>query len=133
MCQALFFDPWIRKIPWGRAWQPIPVVVILAWRIPWTEEPGRAMHRVGHDWSDLARMHARTVKLLYVYYNSVLLMVFLSPFYGWGNWDPEQLCHLSRIFGYFLREGVLRFQFLWPLHYEISFLLILFSVNTMPE
>ena len=30
----------------------------LAWRIPWTEEPGRLQsmgsHRVGHDWSDLA-------------------------------------------------------------------------------
>ena len=29
----------------------------LAWRIPWTEEPGRSsigLHRVGHDWSDLA-------------------------------------------------------------------------------
>ena len=30
------FDPWVRKIPWRRAWQPTP---ILAWRIPWTEEP----------------------------------------------------------------------------------------------
>ena len=31
---------------------------ILAWRIPWTEEPGgllsMELHRVGHDWSDLA-------------------------------------------------------------------------------
>ena len=30
----------------------------LAWRIPWTEEPGGLLsmgsHRVGHDWSDLA-------------------------------------------------------------------------------
>ena len=30
----------------------------LAWRIPWTEEPGglqsMASLRVGHDWSDLA-------------------------------------------------------------------------------
>ena len=29
-----------------------------AWRIPWTEEPGRlpsmGLHRVGHNWSDLA-------------------------------------------------------------------------------
>ena len=29
----------------------------LAWKIPWTEEPGRlpsmGLHRVGHDWSDL--------------------------------------------------------------------------------
>ena len=31
---------------------------ILAWRIPWTGEPGgllsMGLHRVGHDWSDLA-------------------------------------------------------------------------------
>ena len=32
------FDPLVGKIPWRRAWQPTPV--ILAWRIPWTEEPG---------------------------------------------------------------------------------------------
>ena len=35
---------------------------ILAWRIIWTEEPGGLLsmgsHRVGHDWSDLACMHA---------------------------------------------------------------------------
>ena len=33
----------------------------LAWKIPWTEEPGRLQSmrllRVGHDWSDLACMH----------------------------------------------------------------------------
>ena len=37
---------------------------ILAWRIPWTEEPGRLQsigsHRVGHDRSDLAHMHPFT-------------------------------------------------------------------------
>ena len=32
---------------------------ILAWRIPWTEEPGRLQSKwsVGRDWSDLACMH----------------------------------------------------------------------------
>ena len=34
----------------------------LAWRILWTEEPGgllsMGLHRVRHDWSDLACMHA---------------------------------------------------------------------------
>ena len=34
---------------------------ILAWRIPWAEEPGRLQYigsqRVGHDWSNLAHMH----------------------------------------------------------------------------
>ena len=37
---------------------------ILAWRIPWTEEPGELQsigsHRVRHDWSDLACTHACT-------------------------------------------------------------------------
>ena len=36
---------------------------ILAWRILWTEEPGGlqsvGLHRVGHDWSNLARMLLR--------------------------------------------------------------------------
>ena len=37
---------------------------ILAWRIPWTEEPGRlesiGSQRVGHDSSDLAHTHTHT-------------------------------------------------------------------------
>ena len=37
---------------------------ILAWRIPWTEEPGglqsMGSQRVGRDWNDLARTLART-------------------------------------------------------------------------
>ena len=33
------FDPWVGKILWRRTWQPAPV--FLAWKIPWTEEPGR--------------------------------------------------------------------------------------------
>ena len=35
---------------------------ILAWRIPWREDPGglqsMGLQRVGHHWSDLACMHA---------------------------------------------------------------------------
>ena len=38
---------------------------ILSWRIPWTEESGRLwsieLQRVGHDWSDLALMHAYSI------------------------------------------------------------------------
>ena len=37
---------------------------ILAWRIPWTEEPGRLesieLHRVGHNWGNLAHVHGYT-------------------------------------------------------------------------
>ena len=42
---------------------------VLAWRIPWTEEPGElpslGSHRVGHDWSDLAAAAAATSCLLF--------------------------------------------------------------------
>ena len=46
------------KIPWRRAWQPIPVCQYSrheAWRIPWTEEPGglqsRGLQGVRRDWT----------------------------------------------------------------------------------
>ena len=38
------FDPWVRKIPWRRKW--LTHSTILAWKIPWTEEPGGLL-RVG--------------------------------------------------------------------------------------
>ena len=38
---------------------------ILAWRIPWTEEPSRlwsiGLQRIRHNWSDLAHTHTHTV------------------------------------------------------------------------
>ena len=36
-CRRQGFDPWVGKIPWKKKWQPTH---ILAWKIPWTEEPG---------------------------------------------------------------------------------------------
>ena len=51
---------------------------ILAWKIPWTEEPGRLQsmgsQRVGHDWSDLA----------WVLDNSGELSIFLDVVLRWG-------------------------------------------------
>ena len=50
-CKKPEFDPWVVKIPWRRAGPPASS--ILAWRIPWTEEPGRlwpmGSQRVRHD------------------------------------------------------------------------------------
>ena len=37
-CWRPGFDPWVGKMPWKRAWQPIPVS--LPGESPWTEEPG---------------------------------------------------------------------------------------------
>ena len=36
-CRRPGFDPWVRKIPGEGNGNPFS---ILAWRIPWTEEPG---------------------------------------------------------------------------------------------
>ena len=45
------FDPWVKKTPWCRKWATRSSV--LAWEIPWTEEPGglqsMGSQRVGHD------------------------------------------------------------------------------------
>ena len=56
-CKRWGFDPWVRKIPWRRAWQPTPVIL-----------PGESheqmnlvgyspigSRRVRHDWSNLAQ------------------------------------------------------------------------------
>ena len=46
-------QPWIGKVPWEGKGNSLQF--ILAWRIPWTEEPGRLQtmrsHRVRHDWA----------------------------------------------------------------------------------
>ena len=51
-CRRRGFKPWVRKIAWRRAWQPHSSV--LAWVIPWTEEPGglqsEGVARVRHTW-----------------------------------------------------------------------------------
>ena len=51
-CRSCGFDPWVRKIPWRRKWQPTPV--FLPGESPWTEEPGglqsMGSQRAGHNW-----------------------------------------------------------------------------------
>ena len=37
--QETGFNSWVGRIPWRRKWQPTSSV--LAWRIPWTKEPGK--------------------------------------------------------------------------------------------
>ena len=44
------FNPWVGKILWRRDWQAT-YSSMLAWRSPWTEEPG-GLQSVGHKKSD---------------------------------------------------------------------------------
>ena len=50
---------------------------IVAWRILWTEEPGglwsTGLQRVGHNWSDLACMHATTYLRLLIFLPAILI------------------------------------------------------------
>ena len=65
-CRRHGFDPWVRKIPWRKGMATHSR--ILAWRIPWTEEPGWlqsiGLQRVVQDWSDFAHIaqHSELLK-----------------------------------------------------------------------
>ena len=52
------FNPWVRKIPWRRTWQPTPV--FLPGESHGQRIPGRLQsiesQRVRHDWNDLASL-----------------------------------------------------------------------------
>ena len=62
---------------------------VLAWRIPWTEEPGglpsMGSHRVGHDWSDLAAAAAAVLSLK---------CIWPSSREAWSSWMKN--CRRSR-------------------------------------
>ena len=46
-CRRPRFNPWVRKVPWRKAWQPTLIL------LPWKREAGRLQssgsHRVRHD------------------------------------------------------------------------------------
>ena len=81
------FNPWVRKIPWRRKWQPSPVFLpgeshgrrSLVGRSPWD-------HRVGHNWA--TSLHIRTyiyilLKISFpvlVYHLHGILSIVLSVF-----------------------------------------------------
>ena len=64
--------------------------IIVVWRIPWTDEPGRLQsiwsERVGHNWSDLACTHS-----------IIKAMVFPVVIWMWAldhkkYWEPRNCC-----------------------------------------
>ena len=95
-CKGCGFDPWVRKIPWRRnlAWR------ILAWRIPWTEEPDSLQHvgsqRAGHGW---ATKHTEGYQILHQKLlgfrnnvNPMLLVPEFASFQYVGSESPNRLC-----------------------------------------
>ena len=65
-CRRRRFNPWVRKIPWRRAWQPTPVF------LPGESHGQRGLvgysprgQGVGHDWSDWARRDTQREHLFF--------------------------------------------------------------------
>ena len=66
---------------------------ILAWRIPWTEEPGALpsmrSQRVRHDWSDCTHTHILTHKGYLYSLNTAIIWSYLYDLNYWRRkWNP---------------------------------------------
>ena len=76
------FDPWVRKIPWGRKWQPTPVFLPGKFH---GQGPGRLQstgsQRVGHD---RATKHTHT--------HTLVLSIWPED---WGWWVQQKCCRLD--------------------------------------
>ena len=90
------------KTPLRRKWQPTPV--FLAWRIPWTEEPGGLYSPRGHKESDMTEwlhFHFPGTELRPYHFclSFCLLYFFLPPFKENGLlfWVPDVLCQYSEV------------------------------------
>ena len=85
---------------WRRKWQPTPVFLPReSQRIPGTGEPGglpsMGLHRVGHDWSDLAAAAADSILksrdiTLPTKVHLVKAMVFPVVMYGCDSWTVKR-------------------------------------------
>ena len=84
---------------------------LLAWRIPWTEEPGSLQsigsHRVGHNWSDLPCMHSPVRWLLNSLFVCLIFIIYGFFFFFWvyllysvvlvsGAQQSESVIHINR-------------------------------------
>ena len=63
-CRRPRFSLSVRKTPWGREWLPAPV--FFAWRMPWTEEPGRlqpmGLQKIRHNWAAYTCDHGEAME-----------------------------------------------------------------------
>ena len=99
------FQPWIEL--WPRTGSDLIFVAIkamathsstLAWKIPGMEGPGRlpsmGMHRVGHDWSDLAVAAATFLPLLLnLYFTCSDVLYIYQP--SWPLCSVSQSCSVK--------------------------------------
>ena len=79
-CRRRRFDPWVRKIPWRRKWQPTPV--FLPEKMPQIVEPGglqfMGSQRVRHDWATEYRSIKTDENFITAPYCNLLLLVIVG-------------------------------------------------------
>ena len=86
------FDLWVRKIPWRRAWQPIPV--FLPRESPWTEEPGGAtIHRVAQSDTTEATWHTCTHSFKKHFWAPNMCCWMLAWVAWWINGSSSSIWH----------------------------------------
>ena len=117
-----WFDPWVGKITWRRAWQPTPVF------LPGEFHAQRSLavlelQRVWHDWSDLACMHT----YMYIY---VIAHGFLSHVYKSFLLCFNELIMFSFFFFFFTSSSLIHLEFIlvYDVRYWSNF--IFFQVTT---
>ena len=94
------FISWVRKVPWRRKWQPIPV--FLPGKSMDTGEWWATVHGVTKSWTWLSvRMHARTHTHTHthtLFHNIHFLVPILSSGSSWYNFHHETiLTHLTKV------------------------------------
>ena len=130
-CLSTMRETWVRSLGWE---DPLEKEMAthsstIAWKIPWTEEPGRLQsmgsQRVGHDWAtslSLSYNHCPNIQE-----NTISTCVFLLSSILWKRRQlfyfqvKEQWGH----FWNFALEGPQTFVLLFPIVYSI----ILFSAT----
>ena len=55
------FNPWVRKIPWRREWQPTPVFLLENRMDGWTWQA--AVHRITKNWTRLKQLSIHTWRI----------------------------------------------------------------------
>ena len=89
----MWFDPWVGKIPWGRAWEPTPVF------LPGESHGQKRLAGYGphghKDWSDLAHTHTSrmiidTKILNKILGSQIIMLTILKGLYTLVKWDLSQ-------------------------------------------
>ena len=104
-CRRYGFNPWVRKIPWTRAWQPTPVF------LPGESHGQRSLvgfspwgHRVGRYWRNWA-CTAHTAEMVQVTNNSNFYRFIREAFFDMGSDTSNLKDRLTTCCRVWIREG----------------------------